>query len=256
MVAVTFLFLCFWAGDLSRIQVTQEPDRPSQKVQLSHTASLRCCYSVTGGTVDTTWVTSPHMVNGILRGVDWRDNRVTVDGGNLTAAGVMCHTLILREVRLNDTGLYQCFLNHSTLRPSVYTHGTFLHVYTCISYMKEQQVSSTLMTFIRPLSPCSGPIVKILDISESTKNSILTAEGMLLMVAVLLHGTMMLCKTKKLNQLKKKRVKEEEENIYEGLNLEECCSTYDQIQRSLVQGPYQDVGNMIMEEEEIQLEKP
>ncbi|XP_024259461.1 B-cell antigen receptor complex-associated protein alpha chain [Oncorhynchus tshawytscha] len=231
MVAVTFLFLCFWAaGDLSRIQVTQEPDRPSLKVQLSHTASLRCCYSVTGGAVDTTWVTSPHMVNGILRGVDCRDNRVTVDGGNLTAAGVMCHTLILREVRLNDTGLYQCFLNHSALQPSVYTHGTFLHVYR--------------------------PMVKILDISESTKNSILTAEGMLLMVAVLLHGTMMLCKTKKLNQLKKKRVKEEEENIYEGLNLEECCSTYDQIQRSLVQGPYQDVGNMIMEEEEIQLEKP
>ncbi|XP_020329491.1 B-cell antigen receptor complex-associated protein alpha chain [Oncorhynchus kisutch] len=231
MVVVTFLFLCFWAaGDLSRIQVTQEPDRPSLKVQLSHTASLRCCYSVTGGAVDTTWVTSPHMVNGILQGVDCRDNRVTVDGGNLTAAGVMCHTLILREVRLNDTGLYQCFLNHSALRPSVYTHGTFLHVYR--------------------------PMVKILDISESTKNSILTAEGMLLMVAVLLHGTMMLCKTKKLNQLKKKRVKEEEENIYEGLNLEECCSTYDQIQRSLVQGPYQDVGNMIMEEEEIQLEKP
>nr|XP_046158846.1 LOW QUALITY PROTEIN: B-cell antigen receptor complex-associated protein alpha chain-like [Oncorhynchus gorbuscha] len=232
MVAVTFLFLCFWAaGDLSRIQVTQEPDRPSLKVQLSHTASLRCCYSVTGGTVDTTWVTSPHMVNGILRGVDWRDNRVTVDGGEPDGSGVMCHTLILREVRLNDTGLYQCFLNHSTLRPSVYTHGTFLHVYR--------------------------PMVKVLDISESTKNSILTAEGMLLMVAVLLHGTMMLCKTKKLNQLKKKRVKEEEENIYEGLNLEECCSTYDQIQRSLVQGPYQDVGNMIMEEEEeIQLEKP
>ncbi|XP_064805864.1 B-cell antigen receptor complex-associated protein alpha chain-like [Oncorhynchus masou masou] len=231
MVALTFLFLCFWAaGDLSRIQVTQEPDRPSLRVQLSHTASLRCCYSVTGGAVDTTWVTSPHMVKGILRGVDWRENRVTVDGGNLTAAGVMCHTLILREVRLNDTGLYQCFLNHSALQPSVYTHGTFLHVYR--------------------------PMVKILDISESTKNSILTAEGMLLMVAVLLHGTMMLCKTKKLNQLKKKRVKEEEENIYEGLNLEECCSTYDQIQRSLVQGPYQDVGNMIMEEEEIQLEKP
>ncbi|KAK6269267.1 hypothetical protein J4Q44_G00394160 [Coregonus suidteri] len=81
------------------------------------------------------------------------------------------------------------------------------------------------------------------------------------MVVVLLHGTMMLRKTKKLNQLKKKRVKEEEENIYEGLNLEECSSTYDQIQRSLVQGPYQDVGNMLIEEEEeeeeeIQLEKP
>nr|XP_029505490.1 B-cell antigen receptor complex-associated protein alpha chain isoform X3 [Oncorhynchus nerka] len=233
MVAVTFLFLCFWAvGDLSRIQVTLEPDRPSLRVQLSHTAHLRCCYSATRGAVETTWFISIQTVNGTSapQGVDRRDNHVTVDGGNLTAAGVMCHTLILREARLNDSGLYQCFLNHSALRHSVYTHGTFLQVYR--------------------------PMVKILDISESTKNSILTAEAMLLMVAVLLHGTMMLCKTKKLNQLKKKRVKEEEENIYEGLNLEECCSTYDQIQRSLVQGPYQDVGNMIMEEEEIQLEKP
>nr|XP_029505488.1 B-cell antigen receptor complex-associated protein alpha chain isoform X1 [Oncorhynchus nerka] len=233
MVTVTFLFLCFWAvGDLSRIQVTLEPDRPSLRVQLSHTAHLRCCYSATRGAVETTWFISIQTVNGTSapQGVDRRDNHVTVDGGNLTAAGVMCHTLILREARLNDSGLYQCFLNHSALRHSVYTHGTFLQVYR--------------------------PMVKILDISESTKNSILTAEAMLLMVAVLLHGTMMLCKTKKLNQLKKKRVKEEEENIYEGLNLEECCSTYDQIQRSLVQGPYQDVGNMIMEEEEIQLEKP
>ncbi|XP_064864023.1 B-cell antigen receptor complex-associated protein alpha chain [Oncorhynchus nerka] len=232
MVAVTFLFLCFWAvGDLSRIQVTLEPDRPSLRVQLSHTAHLRCCYSATRGAVETTWFISIQTVNGTSapQGVDRRDNHVTVDGGNLTAAGVMCHTLILREARLNDSGLYQCFLNHSALRHSVYTHGTFLQVYR--------------------------PMVKILDISESTKNSILTAEAMLLMVAVLLHGTMMLCKTKKLNQLKKKRVKEEEENIYEGLNLEECCSTYDQIQRSLVQGPYQDVGNMIIEEE-IQLEKP
>ncbi|XP_035621417.1 B-cell antigen receptor complex-associated protein alpha chain isoform X2 [Oncorhynchus keta] len=234
MVAVTFLFLCFWAGvhgDLSRIQVTLEPDRPSLRVQLSHTAHLRCCYSATRGAVETTWFISIQTVNGTSapQGVDRRDNHVTVDGGNLTAAGVMCHTLILREARLNDSGLYQCFLNHSALRHSVYTHGTFLQVYR--------------------------PMVKILDISESTKNSILTAEAMLLMVAVILHGTMMLCKTKKLNQLKKKKVKEEEENIYEGLNLEECCSTYDQIQRSLVQGPYQDVGNMIIEEE-IQLEKP
>ncbi|XP_041708357.2 B-cell antigen receptor complex-associated protein alpha chain isoform X2 [Coregonus clupeaformis] len=243
MVAMTFLFLCFWAGvhgDLRQIQVTLEADRPSLRVQLSHTASLQCCYSATGGSVQTTWVTRLHIVNSTAgpQRVDRRDNRVTVDGGKLMAAGVKCHTITLREVRLNDSGLYQCFLNHSALWTSVYTHGTFLQVYR--------------------------PMVKILDIRESTKNSILTAEGVLLMVVVLLHGTMMLRKvreTKKLNQLKKKRVKEEEENIYEGLNLEECSSTYDQIQRSLVQGPYQDVGNMLIEEEEeeeeeIQLEKP
>ncbi|XP_041757667.1 B-cell antigen receptor complex-associated protein alpha chain [Coregonus clupeaformis] len=196
-----------------------------------------------------TWVTRLHIVNSTAgpQRVDRRDNRVTVNGVNWTAAGVMCHTLILREVRLNDSGLYQCFLNHSALWPSLYTHSTFLQVYRECVCVKPSH------------SPCSGPMVKILDISESTKNSILTAEGVLLMVVVLLHGTMMLRKTKKRNQLKKKRVKEEEENIYEGLNLEECSSTYDQIQRSLVQGPYQDVGNMLIEEEEeeeIQLEKP
>ncbi|XP_023835732.1 B-cell antigen receptor complex-associated protein alpha chain-like isoform X3 [Salvelinus sp. IW2-2015] len=183
MVAVTFLFLCFWAagvhGDLSRIQVTLEPDRPSLRVQLSHTAHLRCCYSATRGAVETTWYISIQTVNGTsaLQGVDRRDNRVTVDEGNLTAAGVMCHTLILKEARLNDSGLYQCFLNHSALRHSVYTHGTFLQVYR--------------------------PMVKILDIGESTKNSILTAEGMLLMVAVLLHGTMMLYEETQSNEEEK-----------------------------------------------------
>ncbi|KAK6326660.1 hypothetical protein J4Q44_G00023050 [Coregonus suidteri] len=86
---------------------------------------------VTGGPVQITWVTRLHIVNSTAgpQRVDRRDNRVTVNGVNWTAAGVMCHTLILREVRLNDSGLYQCFLNHSALWPSLYTHGTFLQVY-------------------------------------------------------------------------------------------------------------------------------
>jgi hypothetical protein len=132
---ILLLLLCLLVGvhgDLSRIQVTLEPDRPSLRVQLSHTAHLRCCYSATRGAVETTWFISVQTVNGTSapQGVDRRDNHVTVDGGNLTAAGVMCHTLILREARLNDSGLYQCFLNHSALRHSVYTHGTFLQVYS------------------------------------------------------------------------------------------------------------------------------
>lgn len=40
----------------------------------------------------------------------------------------------------------------------------------------------------------------------------------------------------------------------QGLNLDDCNSTYHQIQRSLVQGPYQDVINN--DDEDIQLEKP
>lgn len=42
----------------------------------------------------------------------------------------------------------------------------------------------------------------------------------------------------------------------QGLNLDDCCNTtYDQIERSQAHGPYEDVGN-IMDEAEIQLEKP
>lgn len=44
--------------------------------------------------------------------------------------------------------------------------------------------------------------------------------------------------------------------IHQGLNLDDCCTTYDQIERSQAHGPYQDVCNIIEEEEEIQLEKP
>lgn len=46
--------------------------------------------------------------------------------------------------------------------------------------------------------------------------------------------------------------------IRQGLNLDECWSTYDQIERPQTHGQYQDVGNLKgeEEEEEIQLEKP
>lgn len=44
--------------------------------------------------------------------------------------------------------------------------------------------------------------------------------------------------------------------IPQGLNLDDCCSTYDQIERSQAHGPYQDVVNIKEEEEQIQLEKP
>ena len=42
---------------------------------------------------------------------------------------------------------------------------------------------------------------------------------------------------------------------HQGLNLDDCCTTYDQIERSQAQGPYEDVG-ITEEAEEIQLEKP
>lgn len=45
-------------------------------------------------------------------------------------------------------------------------------------------------------------------------------------------------------------------HVHQGLNLDDCCTTYDQIERSQSHGPYQDVCSAFKEEEEIQLEKP
>uniref|UniRef100_A0A8C1IYV5 CD79a molecule, immunoglobulin-associated alpha n=1 Tax=Cyprinus carpio TaxID=7962 RepID=A0A8C1IYV5_CYPCA len=126
------------------------------------------------------------------------------------------------RVRLNDIGLYQCKLNHNTLQ--IFTHGTFLQVYK--------------------------PLQKTLNLSESVKNSIITALAVLLLISVLIPGTMLLCKSKRLNELERKKEREEE-NIYEGLNLDKCNSAYHQTKHSNQQG--QDVAGC---GEGIQLEKP
>ncbi|KPP73102.1 rho guanine nucleotide exchange factor 1-like, partial [Scleropages formosus] len=60
--------------------------------------------------------------------------------------------------------------------------------------------------------------------------------------------------TRRESELQKKKSNIEEENIYEGLNLDDCNSAYHQIQRSQVQCTYQDVGNV--GDYDVQLEKP
>ncbi|XP_042629283.1 B-cell antigen receptor complex-associated protein alpha chain-like [Cyprinus carpio] len=76
--------------------------------------------------------------------------------------------LVFKRVCLNDIGLYQCKLNHNTLQ--IFTHGTFLQVYK--------------------------PLQKTLNLSESVKNSIITALAVLLLISVLIPGTMLLCKVR------------------------------------------------------------
>ncbi|XP_036394520.1 B-cell antigen receptor complex-associated protein alpha chain [Megalops cyprinoides] len=227
---VIILFCCLTGiahGDKTKVEVEPGNDRPSWRVAVSQTAVITCCYNASGGFVNATWVN--HIKeNGTMtkRYVDMADYRAGNE--NFTEDGKQCQRLTLESVTLNDTGLYQCILTHPDLRSPVFTYGTFLQVYK--------------------------PMVKYLNLSEKTKNKILTAEGILLLLCVLLPGILLLRKTKQLNQLEKRRNKEEEENIYEGLNLEDCSSTYHQIQRSEVRGPYQDVDNV--REEDIQLEKP
>ncbi|XP_071400351.1 B-cell antigen receptor complex-associated protein alpha chain [Centroberyx affinis] len=209
--------------------VTLQPDRPSLRLQLSQVARLYCCYDASVEVVNS-WFHKRFVSSGNSLVSTQQLNLSTTRHAFNEGKSNGCYTLKIMEVQFNDTGLYQCLVSSHEHKISVYTHGTYLQVYK--------------------------PMEKTINISESTKNKILTAQGILLMLCVLLPSATLLCKSKKLNELEKRKMKKEEENIYEGLNLDDCCSTYDQILRTQGQNPYQDVGNVMEEEDDIQLEKP
>lgn len=239
MGTVTNFLLCSFVVVIVQGNMHFKPVKPLLKVKLGERAQLECCYTTSQKSVELTW---------LLCSQDWwypptmpqsssqPDECFKVSSsehviiGNQQHSGEHCGTLTIKSVLLNDTALYQCHLNSSRGQRS--STGTYLRVYK--------------------------PLEKTIDLSENTKNNILTAEGILLFLCVILPAATLMCKSNKLNELERKKVKKEEENIYQGLNLEDCCSTYDQIERSQVNGPYQDVCNIIEEEEEeeIQLEKP
>ncbi|XP_051575982.1 B-cell antigen receptor complex-associated protein alpha chain [Myxocyprinus asiaticus] len=218
-------FLYFWAAVANgkHAELKLEADQPFQRVPLTDDATIQCCYRCKEK-LQARWIMKLYTNNGttVSRFVNLTEEDKPRSGAN----GVICHSLVLKNVHINDTGLYMCYLNYSFLGIDIFTHGTFLQVYK--------------------------PLYKTLNLSENAKNSIITAEGVLLLLCVLIPGTMLLCKSKRLNELEGKK-RREEENIYEGLNLDDCNSTYHQIQRSQIQGPYQDVASC---GDDIQLEKP
>ncbi|KAG7276210.1 hypothetical protein CRUP_004801 [Coryphaenoides rupestris] len=209
-----------------RIQVTLEGDRPFMRRMVTEMATLECCYSGRGKIVET-WIVNTGITKGTHpQMVNIADDRVKVEATQGTR-GSRCSSLVLTGLRLSDAGLYQCCLNSNSQNISTQTHGTYLQVYK--------------------------PVEKILKITEHTKNNILTAQGILLLLCVLLPGAKILCKSKQIHALEKKKALREEENIYEGLRIEDFSSPYDQIQRT--QGPvtYQDV---YLREADTHLEKP
>ncbi|XP_034293911.1 B-cell antigen receptor complex-associated protein alpha chain [Pantherophis guttatus] len=127
----------------------------------------------------------------------------------------------------NDTGMYYCFVVSSS------SHG---------------QSCGTFLWVRRPRP------VSFLNMSESIKNKIITVEGFLLLICAIGPGLFLLFKKRweneRLLQAKKKAC--EEENLYEGLNLDDC-SMYEDISRGL-QATYQDIGNVKVID--LQLEKP
>ncbi|KAF1388166.1 hypothetical protein PFLUV_G00087390 [Perca fluviatilis] len=219
MGTVTNLLLCSFVVGIAQNEITLEPDRPFLRIHVSQRAVLECCFRA-NVSVNTTWIKHPSNKTLAPHAVAFSGREAKDHKINL-----FCGNLTFNAVQLNDSGLYQCLLNNRLL-----SHGTYLQVYK--------------------------PMEKTINLSESTKNKILTAEGVLLLLCVLVPSVTLLFQSKRLNELEKKKAKKEEENIYQGLNLDDCCSTYDQIERSQAHGPYQDVGNIKEEEEQIQLEKP
>ncbi|XP_008158457.2 B-cell antigen receptor complex-associated protein alpha chain [Eptesicus fuscus] len=106
-------------------------------------------------------------------------------------------------------------------------------------------------TYLRVREPAPRPF---LDMGEGTKNNIITAEGIILLFCAVVPGTLLLFR-KRWQNLKfgmDPRDDYEDENLYEGLNLDDC-SMYEDISRGL-QGTYQDVGSLHIGD--VQLEKP
>ncbi|KAM4567547.1 B-cell antigen receptor complex-associated protein alpha chain [Fundulus diaphanus] len=220
MGAFMFFVLCSLIGNVASAEMTLEPDRPFLRVPLFDNAVLKCCFR--DGTKDFTWIKhiSPtHQMFPVIRSESMFQNYSESNGAQ-------CGELTLNKVKLNDTGFYQCLFNKS----GVLTHGTYLQVFK--------------------------PMEKTINLSEQTKNKILTAEGVLLLLCVIIPSVSLLFKSNSQNRLEIKKIKHEEENIYQGLNLEDCGTTYDQIERSHAQSQYQDVCNTVEEKEEILLEKP
>lgn len=110
---------------------------------------------------------------------------------------------------------------------------------------------SSCGTYLRVLKPVPKAL---LQLEEGTKNTIITAEGVILLICAVVPGTILLFQKRWENErrFQIKKHLEEGENLYEGLNLGEC-SMYEDISRGL-QSTYQDVASVRLPD--IQLEKP
>lgn len=224
MGAVTVVLLCSIFVVIAQCEVILEPDVPSLKVQVSLPATLLCCYKPIGIPTSCNWTKLFRKSNMTLGPRFMKaSDRVVVDDTD-TEGGKVCCNLTFKSVTMNDTGMYRCWIKDG----NIFTHGTYLRVFE--------------------------PLLKIINLGEGTKNTILMVEGVLLLLCVMVPSAALLFKSKRLRQLEKKKMRKEEENIYQGLNLDDCCTTYDQIERSQAHGPYQDVGNR--NGDNIQLEKP
>ncbi|MBN3300494.1 CD79A protein, partial [Amia calva] len=160
--------------------VKLERDAPSVRVVLGQTAILSCCYSPLIPECNKTSTTTP--TSNPCPSVQWtwirRETHNSSSCGNMTndnrftmwvewlGPRQICGKLTIRQSHYNDSQLYRCKLEDNN--SIIFSHGTYLRVYV--------------------------PIPRLLSLNEDTKNSLLKAQGILLMLCVLLPGAALLCK--------------------------------------------------------------
>ncbi|XP_040590225.1 B-cell antigen receptor complex-associated protein alpha chain [Mesocricetus auratus] len=135
--------------------------------------------------------------------------------------------LVISNVNKSHKGIYRCLVQEKSV-----------HQFSC-------------GTYLRVRDPVPRPF---LDMGEGTKNRIITAEGIILLFCAVVPGTLLLFRKRWQNEKFGVDMPDdyEDENLYEGLNLDDC-SMYEDISRGL-QGTYQDVGSLHIGD--VQLEKP
>uniref|UniRef100_H9ZFT2 B-cell antigen receptor complex-associated protein alpha chain n=2 Tax=Macaca TaxID=9539 RepID=H9ZFT2_MACMU len=124
-------------------------------------------------------------------------------------------------------------------------------IYLCRVQEGNKPHQQSCGTYLRVRHPPPRPF---LDMGEGTKNRIITAEGIILLFCAVVPGTLLLFRKRWQNEKLGLDAGDEyeDENLYEGLNLDDC-SMYEDISRGL-QGTYQDVGSLNIGD--VQLEKP
>ncbi|XP_063168186.1 B-cell antigen receptor complex-associated protein alpha chain isoform X2 [Candoia aspera] len=205
---------------LSQVPIIVKPVDTSQIIFEGRSATLECRFKAPSE-AKVSWRKScfPNCSSS-LEVHSSNHHKISVD----TAYGLS--TLSFPQTQKNDTGMYYCFVYAGSSQGK--SCGTYL--------------------WVRRPRPIS-----FLNMSESIKNKIITVEGFLLLICAIGPGLFLLFKRWENERLLKAKKKAcEEENLYEGLNLDDC-SMYEDISKGL-QATYQDIGNVKVID--LQLEKP
>ncbi|NXH52180.1 CD79A protein, partial [Rhabdornis inornatus] len=177
--------------------------------------SLKCRFDAPPD-AEVTWLqVCPRGYRGDSWSCSWPEEVLVVGGGRQVVQDQGLSTLSFQHLQHNHSGLYFCRVQ------------------------SRDAVAQSCGTFVRVIEPVPVPF---LQLEEATKNRILTAQGVLLLLCAAGPGLLLLFRKRWANErlLQPKKISFEEENLYEGLNLDEC-SMYEDISRG-VQPTYQDVG--------------